>query len=81
VTSKYRVGFPPSAQQGALAEDVQPHGPWPFGVSLLHDPTPNKGTAFTEEEREMLSTWPTYKRLLTITEKPWLDEACKLFLR
>lgn len=26
----------------------------PFGISLLHDPTLNKGTAFTEEEREAL---------------------------
>jgi malate dehydrogenase (oxaloacetate-decarboxylating)(NADP+) len=26
----------------------------PFGISLLRDPTLNKGTAFTEEEREAL---------------------------
>ena len=31
-----------------------PHTAIPHGVSLLHDPLRNKGTAFTENERDAL---------------------------
>ena len=40
--------FPTPAHRGT------PYASSPFGISLLHDPTLNKGTAFTEEEREAL---------------------------
>ncbi len=42
------VNFPTWTQHRTL------NRPPPFGISLLHDPTLNKGTAFTEEEREAL---------------------------
>ena len=40
--------FPTPAHRGT------PYASSPFGISLLRDPTLNKGTAFTEEEREAL---------------------------
>jgi malate dehydrogenase (oxaloacetate-decarboxylating)(NADP+) len=45
---KSGVAFPMPANRGTA------EAPLPFGISLLHDPTLNKGTAFTEEEREAL---------------------------
>ena len=36
------------------AHSGTPDASSPFGISLLRDPTLNKGTAFTEEEREAL---------------------------
>jgi malate dehydrogenase (oxaloacetate-decarboxylating)(NADP+) len=48
MNSKCGLEFLTPAQHGT------PDASSPFGISLLHDPTLNKGTAFTEEEREAL---------------------------
>lgn len=48
MNSKCVVDFPAWSRERSLD-----HSP-PFGISLLHDPTLNKGTAFTEEERDAL---------------------------
>jgi len=48
MNSKYGLEFLTPAPHGT------PDASSPFGISLLHDPTLNKGTAFTEEEREAL---------------------------
>jgi malate dehydrogenase (oxaloacetate-decarboxylating)(NADP+) len=45
---KNGLEFPTPAHHGT------PNASSPFGISLLRDPTLNKGTAFTEEEREAL---------------------------
>lgn len=48
MNSKNGLEFPTPAHLGT------PDASSPFGISLLRDPTLNKGTAFTEEEREAL---------------------------
>jgi len=48
MNSKCVVDFPAWSRERTLDH------PPPLGISLLHDPTLNKGTAFTEEERDAL---------------------------
>ena len=46
---------PRAAESGAYrTEQAMQRGTLPLGIDLLHDPTLNKGTAFTEEERARL---------------------------
>jgi malate dehydrogenase (oxaloacetate-decarboxylating)(NADP+) len=52
VSGKVELTEHPSSSQPTLMQTD--HNVLPHGVDLLHDPTLNKGTAFTEPEREAL---------------------------